>query len=100
MSPQFLHDLLTEFAKFELKDIRAEVSIRRTAHGRLYALLTSSTFDGMELFERQELIWSFLEQRLDADDRQQISAVFAKGIMEAVVEEYLSESNQELSYLS
>ena len=80
MNPQFLHDLLMEFARTELKDPRAELSLGRTGHGRLYAVITSSTFDGMEVTVRQDRIWSFLRQRLDADDRQQISAVFAKGI--------------------
>jgi ABC-type uncharacterized transport system ATPase subunit len=99
MNPQFLHDLLMEFARTELSDDHAEVSIGRTAHGRLYAVLASNRFDNMEVTERQDRIWSFLRQRLSAEERQQISAIFAKGVMEAVVEEHLSDSSQELLWL-
>ena len=59
-----------------------EVIVGLNAIGRPYGIVIWNRFDGMEVTKRQKTIWNFVRAALTKEEAQDISAIYARGMLE------------------
>lgn len=86
-----LKEVLLEFCIGQkVNEIAPRVIVGRTSLGRVFGVVVWGGFDGMNVTQRQDMIWNHIRQRLlDQEDRKNISAIYTRGSEEDIAEDEL-----------